>query len=113
MSDCYEWIDPFAEIEKHKRRAAQSYNLGHMAAMGLLRGKLGQVLEAAWESTAHRILRDVVKPFAREWGDKAVRGISTSLSFDMARRMEHDTVMIQVAMIQPFRIQCEIDDRML
>lgn len=110
--DPYVWIDPFEEIAKERRRADRSYMLGETTARAqmenMLTGRMSDVLRDVWHNMAGSILRDVVKPFAKEWGDKAVAGVAEHLTVGMARDLARDDVVVQ-AVIQPFRVEARID----
>jgi hypothetical protein len=107
--DPYAWIDPFEEIELAERRASAAYDAGQRRVMRGFSQLGGEALKDAWRAMSAAILRDVVKPYAKEHGDRMVNIIADRLMVGLDYDMASDTRRLSMAVVQPFRVAVSIE----
>jgi len=104
MSDCYEWIDPFAEIAWQKRRAEAAHEEGRQSVLRKFSGEAGELIRQAIRVHSDRI-GEVV---AREAVEDAARAISAHMRTEVgfSARMETlEEMVVTTVEMKPFRHQ--------
>ena len=129
----YEWIDPFAEIERQKLEAMRAYERVQAAVFRLLQSReMGPALKRAVLHLAERTAREVVKPhmaqtpaeFARREREERrvadklladteslVRAISDGADLTLAESYASDAVVLSYGVEKPFRFNVSIQRR--
>lgn len=61
MADPYVWIDPFEEIDRANRRAAQAYSAGQRSILRQIEGRYQQRFEEVLDLAVHALAEEVAQ----------------------------------------------------